>query len=103
MKNAAFEWLRLLLRKSVALALVSTVTVILYAGLLYAVNLFWMIYTKTPAGKRFLALNIVDVGTIEGFRSENFLILYLGVTLTALTVCLIFGAVSQVFVLIKYF
>jgi hypothetical protein len=103
MKNAAFEWLRLLWSKSVKLAFASGIMVILYAGLLYAVNLFWMVYLETPVGQRFLTLRIADMGTIDALRSENFLLLSLQVILTVLMVCLVFGAVSQVFLLIRYF
>ncbi len=103
MKNAVFEWLRLLWSKSVRLAFASGVTVILYTGLLYLVNLLWMLYIETPMGKRFLDLHIVDVRAIEDLQAENFLMLSLEVILTVLMVCLVFGAVSQVFLLIRYF
>jgi len=103
MKNAVFEWLRLLWSKSVTLALASGATVALYTGVLYLVNIFWMLYLETPVGKRFVALHIVDISAIEQLRSENFLLLSLEVILTVLMVCLVFGAVSQVFALIRYF
>jgi hypothetical protein len=103
MKSAVFEWLRLLRSKSVELVFASGATVILYAGLLYLANLFWLLYIETPVGKRFLALHIVDASSIEGIRAENFLMLSLEVILTVLTVCLVFGAVSQVFLLHRYF
>jgi len=103
MKNGVYLWLRLLWSKSVALAFASGVTAILYAGLFYIINLFWILYLETPVGKRFLALHIVDVGTIEGLLSENFLLLSLEIILAVLTACLIFGAVSQIFLLIRYF
>lgn len=103
MKNAVFEWLRLLWSKSVGLAFASGVTVILYAGLLYLVNLSWMLYIETPIGKRSLALHIVDIRAIEDLQAENFLMLSLEVSLIVLMVCLVFGAVSQVSLLIRYF
>lgn len=103
MKNAVFEWLRLLWSKTVGLAFASGVTVVLYAGFLYLVNIFWMLYLETPIGKRFLSLHIVDMRAIEDLRAENFLMLSLEVILIVLTVCLVFGAVSQAFLLIRYF
>jgi hypothetical protein len=103
MKNAVFEWLRLFWSKTVGLAFASGVTVILYAGLLYIANLLWMLYTETPIGKRFLTLHIVDVRAIEDLQAENFIMLSLEVTLNALMVCLVFGALCQVFLLIRYF
>ena len=103
MKNAVFEWLRLLWSKTVGLAFASGITVVLYAGLLYIVNLLWMIYIETPVGKRFLSLHIVDIRAIEDLRVENFLMLSLEVILIVLMVCLVFGAVSQAFLLIRYF
>lgn len=103
MKNLIFEWFRLLWSKSVSLALTSGATVILYAGILYIMNILWMLYLETPVGKRFLALDIIDIGTIEALRAENYLLLSFEIILAVLTVCLIFGAVSQVFLLIRYF
>ena len=103
MKDALFEWLRLLWSKTVGLAFASGVTVVLYTGLLYIVNIFWMLYAETLTGKRFLALHIVDIREIEDLQAENFLMLSLEVILTVLTVCLVFGALSQVFLLIRYF
>jgi hypothetical protein len=102
MKNPVFAWLRLWWSKSVRLAFASGVTIILYAALLYIVNLCWMLYIETPLGKRFLALQIIDIGTVEGLQAENFLELSIEVSLTVVTVCLVFGAVSQVFLLIRY-
>ena len=103
MKNSVYEWPRLLWRKSVGLACTSGVTVVLYAGLLYLVKFFWILYIETPAGKRYLTLHIVDISAIEGLQGENLLTLSLRVILIVITVCLIFGAVSQVFLLIRYF
>ena len=103
MKNAAFYWFRLLWSKTVGLAFVSSVTVILYAGLFYLVNLFWMLYIETPVGKRFVTLHIIDIGTIEDLRSGSFLMLSSEVILTVLLVCLVFGAVCQVLSLTRYF
>jgi hypothetical protein len=45
----------LLWSKSVALAFASGVTAILYAGLFYIVNLFWLLYIETPIGKQFFS------------------------------------------------
>ena len=103
MDNSVYEWLRLLWRKSVWLALASGATVILYAGLLYLVNFFWMAYIETPVGQRFLTLHIVDITAIEGLQGENFLTLSLRVILIVITVCLVFGALSQLLLLIRYF
>ena len=103
MKNDVFEWLRLLWSKSVGLAFAFGATIILYAGFLYIVNLLWMVYMETPIGKRFLDLHIVDIRVIEDLRAENFLMLSLEVVLIVLLACLVFGAVSQVFLLIRYF
>jgi hypothetical protein len=103
MKNAVFEWLHLLWSKTLGLAFASGVTAVLYAGLLYILNIFWMLYLETPTGKRFVALHIVDISAIEVLRSENILMLSLGVILAGLVVCLLFGAVSQVVSLIRYF
>jgi len=103
MKNAAFDWLRLLWRKIVRLAFSSAIAVVLYTGLLYILNLFWMLYIETPVGKRFLALHVIDIKAIEDLRAGNFLMLSLEIILIVLMVCLVFGAVCQVFSLIRYF
>ena len=103
MKNGSQEWIRLLWSKSVGLAFASVVTVVLYAGLLYIMNLLWILYIETPIGKRLLTLHIIDISAIEGLRAENFLMLSLELSLIVLMVCLVFGAVSQVSLLIRYF
>jgi hypothetical protein len=103
MKNDVYQWLRLLWSKSLGLAFASGVTVILYTGLLYFMNLFWLLYIETPVGKRFSSLHIIDINAIEGLRTENFFMLSLEVILNVLIVCLVLGAVSQVFLLIRYF
>ena len=103
MKSAVFEWLRLLWSKSIGLIFASGVTAILYTGLLYIVNLSWMLYIETPIGKQFLSLHIIDIETIDALREGNFLVLSLEIVIAVLVVCLIFGAVSQVFSLTRYF
>jgi hypothetical protein len=103
MKDSIYAWLRLLWGKSVDLALTSVVTVVLYAGLLYLVNFFWMVYIETPVGKRFVAHHVADIAVIEGLRGENFFLLSLGVILAFIAACLVFGAVSRVFLLLRYF
>jgi len=101
--NSVYEWLRLLCGKSVRLALTSGAVIFLYTGLLYFVDFLWMIYIETPVGQRFLTLNLVDISAIESLRGENFLALSLEVILIVILVCLVFGAVSQVFLLNRYF
>jgi hypothetical protein len=101
--SSIVRWLRLLWSKTVWLAFTSGMTVILYALLFYIVNFLWMVYIETPIGKRFLALYTLDIATIEGFRAENFFMLSLEVILAVLMVCLVVGAVSQAFLLIRYF
>jgi len=103
MKSAILEWLRLWWSKSTGLIFASGVTVILYAGLLYIANLSWMLYIETPIGKQFLSLHIIDIDIIDALRAENFLVLSLEVVIAVLVVCLVFGAVSQVFLLTRYF
>lgn len=103
MKETLFEWFRLVCRRSIRLAFLSGITVILYAGLLHAMNFLWMLYLETPVGKRFMSLHGDDISVIEGLQAESFLRLSFELVLIVVTVCLVFGAMSQVFLLIRLF
>ncbi|PKN61510.1 MAG: hypothetical protein CVU57_29245 [Deltaproteobacteria bacterium HGW-Deltaproteobacteria-15] len=102
MKEALFDWLRLLCKKSLGLSILSGITVILYAGFVYSLEFMWMVYAETHVGKQFIVLHEVDISAVEGLLAEGFLVLSYKVVLAVLTACLALGAASRVFLLARY-
>ena len=88
--------------KIIELAIAFAVTIISYTILLYLVSFLWVLYVETPMGQQFITIHIADTTFIEELLDQNFFMLSLRVNLLVIEVCLILGAVSQVFLMIRY-
>jgi len=96
------KWLRLLVDRSIRLALTFCIAVALYAGLLRLIDFLWLAYIETAVGRSFLELYTPDLSAVEVLRAESFLTLSLRVTLVVIQVCLVLGALGQVSCLVSY-
>lgn len=102
LKTIAYGWIRCFCDKIMELVLVFAITVISYTILLYFISFLWVIYVETPVGQRFLTLHNADIAFIAKLQNQNFFILSLRVSLLVIKVCLVLGAVSQVFLMIRF-
>lgn len=102
MKTSIYQWLRLFGDKLMELVFAFAIVVILYTGVLYLVGFLWTTYIETPMGQRFLSLHMVEMALIESLQDRNFFMLSFQVSFIVIKVCLVVGAVGQLFFLIRY-
>jgi len=102
-KKVCSKWLRKVLDRSIQLLILFIVACLGYAALLYLAQIGWSLYLETPVGSRFVLYNRELARTIAGLLHLNPLSQSLKLSVIALEMCLLTGAVCQVCLITRYF